>query len=65
MTRTAKGPSFDLTIDSIRHHHDRFAWAYRLFWGDHIHHGLFTDRKDKPELAQEELLRHCAARAGF
>jgi hypothetical protein len=30
-----------LSVDVIGNHYDRFAWAYRLYWGDHLHHGLF------------------------
>src|SRR5205807_8772259 len=38
--------------------------AYRLYWGDQIHHGLFTSGSETPEQAQEKMLRHCALRAG-
>jgi len=48
----------------IREHYDRFAWAYRLYWGEHIHHGLFTTGNETPRQAQELLLRYCAQRAG-
>jgi tocopherol O-methyltransferase len=51
--------------DAIRDHYDRFAWAYRFYWGDHLHHGLFRSGQEKPRDAQEALLRHCAARAGL
>jgi tocopherol O-methyltransferase len=54
-----------LTSAAIGNHYDQFAWAYRLFWGDHLHHGLFRNGKEKPQEAQEALLRHCAAQAGL
>jgi tocopherol O-methyltransferase len=54
-----------LSADAIRNHYDRFAWAYRLYWGDHLHHGLFRSGQEKPREAQEILLRHCATRAGL
>jgi tocopherol O-methyltransferase len=54
-----------LTSHQIRDHYDQFAWAYRLYWGDHIHHGLFQSGKETPAQAQELMLRHCAARAGI
>ena len=54
-----------LSGDAIRNHYDRFAWAYRFYWGDHLHHGLFRSGQEKPRAAQEALLRHCAAQAGL
>jgi tocopherol O-methyltransferase len=57
--------SAELTVDSIRKHYDQFAWAYRLFWGEHVHHGLFANRNDGPKRAQGALLRLCADQAGL
>jgi cyclopropane fatty-acyl-phospholipid synthase-like methyltransferase len=54
-----------LNGDAIRNHYDRFAWAYRFYWGDHLHHGLFRSGQERPREAQEALLRHCASRAGL
>lgn len=56
--------SSPLTPQEIGRHYDQFAWAYRRFWGDHIHHGLFLDGVDDPVQAQELMLRHCAGKAG-
>ncbi len=53
-----------LNVADISSHYDDFAWAYRLYWGDHIHHGLFTSPGSTPAQAQEEMLHHCARRAG-
>ena len=55
--------SFLLTAQDIGRHYDQFAWAYRRYWGDHIHHGLFLDGVDDSVQAQELMLRHCASRA--
>lgn len=54
-----------LSIQDIRDHYDQFAWAYRRYWGDHIHHGLFRTGLEDPQQAQEQMLRHCAARVGL
>ena len=52
-----------LLAQDIREHYDDFAWIYRLYWGEHIHHGLFRSGNETPRQAQELLLRHCAQTA--
>jgi tocopherol O-methyltransferase len=57
-------PTRPLGTEDVRDHYDQFAWAYRRYWGDHIHHGLFVNGEQDSVKAQELMLRHCAARAG-
>src|SRR5215831_9082146 len=52
-----------LTTHAVRRHYDQFSWVYRRYWGDHIHHGLFLNGQRDVKHAQEQMLRHCAARA--
>src|SRR5215471_8160087 len=65
MDRAKASPAGSLSLQEIRDHYDQFAWAYRRYWGDHIHHGLFVSGEEDPQQAQEKMLRHCATRAGL
>lgn len=60
----AKSRIPSLTAEEVCDHYDQFAWAYRRYWGDHIHHGLFLTGQENSVQAQELMLRHCATRAG-
>ena len=59
----AVADSSPLLAQDIRQHYNDFAWVYRLYWGEHIHHGLFLCGNETPRQAQELLLRHCAGLA--
>src|SRR5215469_13468483 len=63
-TGTKSSPSRSFTARDISDHYDQFAWAYRRYWGDHIHHGLFLNGEQDAQRAQELMVRHCAERAG-
>lgn len=52
------------TASNIGEHYDQFAWAYRRYWGEHIHHGLFVNGDEDARTAQERMVRYCADRAG-
>ena len=49
----------------ISEHYDFLLPFYRLVWGEHIHHGLFLRGDESPKQAQEQMIAHCAERAGM
>jgi tocopherol O-methyltransferase len=55
-------PQFHVEIDHIRKHYDRLSLLYRLFWGEHLHHG-YWDADQTPAQAQVRLMERLAERA--
>ena len=55
-------PKFDVEIDHIRKHYDRLSFLYRIFWGEHLHHG-YWDSELSPAQAQVRLMERLAERA--
>jgi tocopherol O-methyltransferase len=51
--------------DEIRRHYDVMSLWYRLFWGEHLHHGWFSSGGESPKKAQVEMLRRCASMVGI
>ena len=51
-----------VTQHDIRFHYDLATPFYRLLWGRHIHHGLWSG-DESPTTAQEQLIDTMAARA--
>jgi len=49
------------SVEAIRQHYDSLSLWYRLFWGDHLHHGWFNTGTEKSSEAQIEMLRQCTA----
>ena len=59
MTRTQP---FPVEIEHIREHYDRLSFLYRLFWGEHIHHG-YWDAELTAAQAQVRLMERLAEEA--
>jgi tocopherol O-methyltransferase len=55
-------PQFPVEIDHIRKHYDRLSFLYRLFWGEHLHHG-YWDADQSAVQAQVRLMERLAERA--
>jgi tocopherol O-methyltransferase len=55
-------PEFHVEIDHIRKHYDRLSFLYRLFWGEHLHHG-YWDADQSAAQAQVRLMERLAERA--
>jgi tocopherol O-methyltransferase len=55
-------PEFRVEIDHIRKHYDRLSFLYRLFWGEHLHHG-YWDADLSSAQAQVRLMERLAERA--
>lgn len=47
----------------VERHYDSLLLLYRAFWGEHIHHGLWSHGDEPPAAAQERLVAHLADRA--
>ncbi len=62
MTSTPDSPQFSVEIDHIRKHYDRLSGLYRLFWGEHLHHG-YWDNNQSPAQAQVRLMERLAETA--
>jgi tocopherol O-methyltransferase len=58
-------PAPTLSPSGIGEHYDDFSWVYRLYWGEHIHHGLFRTGTEAAQPAQETMLRYCAGLVGI
>ena len=44
-------------------HYDSLALLYRLFWGEHVHHGFWPNGSEPLQGAPERLVEHLAERA--
>lgn len=55
---------YQVDIDHIREHYDRLSFLYRMFWGEHLHHGYWDGEETVPQ-AQIQLMARLAERAGI
>ncbi|HYL77669.1 MAG TPA: class I SAM-dependent methyltransferase [Bryobacteraceae bacterium] len=61
---TTSTPQFPVDINHIRRHYDRLSFLYRLFWGEHLHHG-YWEKNESASRAQVQLMERLAERAGI
>jgi tocopherol O-methyltransferase len=57
-------PRFPVDPDRVRKHYDRLSFLYRMFWGEHLHHGYWNGG-ESPAEAQIQLMEQLARRAGI
>ncbi len=50
---------YPVDVGRVRAHYDRLAHLYRLFWGEHLHHGYF-ENGESPARAQIQLMERLA-----
>jgi tocopherol O-methyltransferase len=62
-TQTAPVHYWKISADAVRWHYDLMSFAYRVFWGEHLHHGLFLMGSESPRQAQIRLLELCSTLA--
>ena len=51
-----------MDLDRVQKHYDRLSFFYRMFWGEHLHHGYWNGG-ETPEQAQMHLMEQLAGRA--
>lgn len=54
---------FPVDVNHVREHYDRLSFLYRMFWGEHLHHGYWDGDETVPQ-AQIRLMERLAERAG-
>jgi len=53
---------FEVDVSHIRAHYDRLSFLYRMFWGEHLHHG-YWDGDETDAQAQIQLMARLAEQA--
>lgn len=49
-------PRSEITATDVSRHYDDLDPFYRQLWGDHVHHGLWLNGREKPDQAVEQLV---------
>ncbi|MGD1071289.1 MAG: class I SAM-dependent methyltransferase [Bryobacteraceae bacterium] len=57
-------PQFPVDVDRVRRHYDRLSFLYRMFWGEHLHHG-YWEGGETVARAQVQLMERLAQMAGI
>lgn len=62
MGAKALGASYQksTTPQDVKGHYDLMSLPYRIFWGEHLHHGLFLSGNESARQAQLQLLEYCS-----
>jgi len=56
-------PHYPVEIEHVREHYDRLSFLYRLFWGEHLHHGYWNRGDESISRAQIQLIEQLAEHA--
>jgi tocopherol O-methyltransferase len=59
-------PQYPVDIGRVRRHYDRLSFLYRIFWGEHLHHGYwrgYWTGDETVQQAQIQLMEQLAQRA--
>lgn len=57
-------PQYSVDVERVRRHYDGLSFLYRVFWGEHLHHGYWT-ADETAQQAQVQLMEQLAQRAGI
>src|SRR3954468_19248407 len=57
-------PREQVSPGAVGTHYDALDRWYREIWGEHVHHGLWLQRRDPPDVAARRLADHVADLAG-
>jgi tocopherol O-methyltransferase len=63
--QTVPADCWKICADGVRRHYDLMSFPYRVFWGEHLHHGLFLTGSESPRQAQIRLLELCSTLANI
>jgi tocopherol O-methyltransferase len=60
-TVSAAQPLVPVSPRAVAAHYDRCSWLYARLWGEHLHHGYWTEEGLSPQEAQVRLTERVAA----